>query len=130
MLAGDPAGTFGPLCMLYGRRLINLIGARHREFIAESPFITYVYRLGSPPSDFDWIAIPFCPSASRCCNVLDISLAEKRCLLATCMHTKLDLLDSKIRSRSLRASFCFGSFLISIPPTPRRKFGPSLRLTW
>ena len=42
MLAGDPAGTFGPLCMLYGRRLINLIGARHREFIAESPFTTYV----------------------------------------------------------------------------------------
>ena len=33
MLAGDPTGAFGPL---YGRRLINLIGARHRKDIAES----------------------------------------------------------------------------------------------
>ena len=68
MLAGDPADTFGPLCMLYGRRLINLIGARHREDIAESPFTTYVYRLGSPPSDFDRVVIGFRSvlSASRC----------------------------------------------------------------
>ena len=69
MLAGDPADTFGPLCMLYGRRLINLMSARHREFIAESPFTrTYVYRLGSPPSDFDRVVIGFRSvlSASRC----------------------------------------------------------------
>ena len=41
MFAGGLTGAFGPL---YGRRLIKLIGAHHRENVAESPMVEWTER--------------------------------------------------------------------------------------